>query len=123
MTLPRKKQLKRSRPKNRTLRRDWSDADKKMVMHCRGCDEEQRWWVERAHLVPRRFDEVRKGARGAKYLYVSPDNIVPLCIECHCAFDAGLLSLIGKLTMREYRHVIRILGKARARRRLGGGRP
>ena len=118
----RKKGLKRSRPKNRVLRRDWSDVKKKMQMReCRGCSYEQRFWIQRAHLVPRRFDEVRKGPKGAKYLYVHADNVVPLCIECHRAFDAGELSLVGKLTMRELRHVVSILGKHRARRRLSGG--
>lgn len=121
MTLPRKKQLKKTQMKTKSMRRDWTDADKKMPYQwCRGCGGDG---MERAHLVPRRFDEVRIGPMGGKYLYVEPDNIVALCTPCHHAFDAGELSLLGKLTMREYRHVISILGKARARRRLGGGRP
>ena len=111
--------MKRSPMKRSTVRRFWEDADAKMPLRgCRACGGDG---MERAHLVPRRFDEVREGPRGGKYLYVEPDNIVALCRACHEAFDAGTLSLIGKLTMRELRHVVSILGKHRARRRLSGG--
>ena len=118
----RKKGLARTQMRTKQVKRRWQHARAKVDGEsCRDCGHAFFFPPEAAHLVPRRFDEEKTGPKGGKYLYVHPDNIVALCRSCHRAFDAGELSLLGKLTMRELRHVVSILGKHRARRRLSGG--
>ncbi|QIN79635.1 hypothetical protein GBA65_15120 [Rubrobacter marinus] len=102
--------------------RDWGDANRKMEAEgcCRNCGGEQE--LQRAHLVPRRYDPLVRGPRGARLRYVPAAAICPLCLWCHADFDRGNLSLLGKLFVSELRYAIRVLGKHRARRRLGGRR-
>jgi hypothetical protein len=135
--LERRKPLKRTGIKQGQPRRYWGDAHEKIRRdyRCRGCgrgpgedglqdclyDVGGPWErIERAHIVPRRYDRVEIGPRGGKRVYVEPDAICPLCSSCHRAFDAGELSLLGKLTMSELRHAVRVLGKERARHRISG---
>jgi hypothetical protein len=116
--------------RNSSPKRLWADADRKLAkdVSCRSCGVASLEGLERAHLAPRRYDTQTTGSRGAKCLYVHPDNVVWLCgkfapgrfldMGCHYLFDSGRLNLWPKLSLSEKKHVVRVLGKEGAKRRL-----
>lgn len=76
------------------MNRDWTEARRKVEAEgrCRRC-----------------------GTRGQ-----SAASVVPLCSGCHRAYDSHRLDLIGYLRPDEQIEAVRVLGLARAYRRLGG---
>ena len=52
----------------------------------------------------------------------APDAIIELCGECHILLDAHLLDAWKLMTDSEKQHACEVLGEARARNRLEGGR-
>ena len=90
-----------------TLARDWTAARKKVDAEgeCRWCAYRDN--LEAAHIIPRSLG-------GGQ----SPDSIVPLCRDCHRAYDAGRLDLLPALTFAEQAEAVRVLGIHRALQRI-----
>lgn len=109
--------------KRSPLKREWKGALAKVEAEgvCRACG-----WpgpaLEAAHLIGRKYDVKSCGPRGAKYLYVHPDSIIPLCPACHYGFDQRRLSLLDVVTYEEYSYCSTVIGRGRARRRITGSR-
>lgn len=91
-------------------RRDWTAAYEKLEREgrCRvaGCEG---WPLDPAHIAPRSLG----GGQSA-------DAILPLCREHHRAYDSHRLDLLPLLSPAEQVEAVRILGLARAYRRLSG---
>lgn len=94
------------------MSRNWSEARAKCDTEgrCRACQRPGR--TEAAHIVPRRHDD-QKGI-------VPAVSIVPLCTDCHRAFDLGRLDLLPMLTNAEQSAAVAKLGLLRAWRRITG---
>lgn len=108
-----------------TVRRDWSDARRKVEDEgrCRLCSAVG-VKLDAAHLVGRRFDRPRVEGSSSRVLYVHPDAIVPLCantvvgnggdarvrVGCHYKYDAGDVSLLAVLTLDEQIRAVRDAG-------------
>ena len=91
-------------------RRDWTEARRKVESEgrCRACGATL--GLQAAHIIPR--SRVRYGGE-------HPDNILPLCGECHSAQHAGHLELLPLLTHDEQVYAVTLChGIEEARRRL-----
>lgn len=109
--------------KRKPVKRQWADAMEKVESEpgCRCCGATD--FVDAAHIVPRRYDEEREGPKGGKYLYVHPDNVIPLCNafssgDHHGQYDAHRLDLLPFLTDAEFLHAVGVLGYERALKRV-----
>ena len=99
-------------------KRDWKDARAKVEAEeaCRVCKVGGK--LEAAHTVGRKFDRPKEGK---KELWVDPLSVVPLCPECHRAFDSRELCIIHVLETDEQVRAVADLGSIEtARRHLGG---
>lgn len=104
-----------------TVRRDWSDARRKVEDEgrCRLCSAVG-VKLDAAHISGRRFDRPRVEGSSSRVLYVHPDAIVPLCANtvvgdqvrtgCHYRYDAGEVSLLAVLTLDEQIRAVRDAG-------------
>lgn len=110
-------------------KRFWGHANEKLEKEreygCRYCGTQRD--LERAHIVPREYDERHTGPRGGKYRYVNPHAVIWLCgwfgNGCHPKLDSSQLDLSSVLSDEEKRHAVSVLGEGRALRRvapLGG---
>lgn len=92
------------------MKRDWTEAKKKCVTEgrCRVCKRapSQQHPLTPAHLVHR-------GMGGD----MSADNIVPLCIVHHSAFDKHKLDILPYLTTDEQVTMVRLSGSIESARR------
>lgn len=88
-------------------RRDWSAARAKVETEarCRVCKRSDRG-LEAAHVMGRKYDQ--PDGR------VLADDVVPLCRECHTAYDARRLRLLPYLTLAEQAAAARHVGLERA---------
>lgn len=109
--------MKRSRPT-----RNWQDARRKVEQErrCRVCGADPflggRGRLEAAHVIGRENDEEVGGVR-----WVNPLDVVPLCGDCHRAYDARELDLLPYLTVGEQARAVQVAGGiAAALRRVGG---
>jgi len=87
--------------------RDWTEAQQKVEQEgkCRNCRRTN--MLTPAHLIHRGMG----GGMGA-------DNIIPLCIKCHAAFDRHELDILGLLTVDEQVAMVRLAkGIENARKR------
>jgi hypothetical protein len=109
-----------------TLRRDWSDARRKVddEGRCRLCSATG-VRLEAAHILGRRYDRPRVEGSTAKTLYVRPASIVPLCGStperegCHSRYDSGDVSILAVLTRAEQLQAVEDAGGIElARRRI-----
>lgn len=91
------------------MKRDWTEARRKVEAEgrCRRCGTREQ--LEAAHIAPRSLGGGQSAA-----------SLVPLCSGCHRAYDSHRLDLIGYLHPDEQIEAVRVLGLARAYRRLGG---
>lgn len=89
-------------------KRSWTEAHRKCEEEetCRVCDQPA---SDPAHIVPRSLG-------GG----MSADAVVPLCRGHHDLYDGHELDLLPHLTRQEELEAVRVLGLARAYRRLGG---
>jgi hypothetical protein len=113
---------------------DWSEALKKKLRLgcCRVCKARHRG-LEAAHTISRRFQDqyrtvvVASGTAerwGKPYTYeerrkeryVPADAIVPLCTDCHRAYDAHELNLLPYMTYAEQANAVFAVGMVRALR-------
>lgn len=96
------------------IRRDWSLAIGKRDEEgaCRVCGSTVR--VESAHVISRTCDLTWPGV----VTVVRPERIVPLCAECHRAYDAHTLDLLPHLTLAEQVQAVADVGLEQARVRL-----
>lgn len=94
-------------------RRDWSWARMKVnaEARCRVCKTPG--YHEAAHVIGRKYDQ----ADGV----VQPDDVVPLCRDCHTKYDARALSLLAYLSLEEQAQAVRHVGIVRALRRVDPG--
>ena len=119
----RRTSLTRKNVKPKVVREDWHDANRKRT-HCRICGDPN---VELAHTIGRAWQNVKVSSLRR---WIPPDAVVPLCKSrpektgCHTLYDARRISLIGYLTLAEYRNAITTCWRLKldCRRRLGGGR-
>lgn len=119
--------LKRSRMKSKPTIRRWTEADEKLRDEldrgCRACGTQRN--LERAHVVPREYDEIVKGSRGGRYRFVNPNAVIWLCGPLsehnhHAMFDSHNLDLLEVITEEEFEYAVRILGYERALKRVSG---
>ena len=112
-----------------TLRRDWSDARRKVTDdegRCRRCLRND-VPLEAAHVLGRRYDRPRVEGSTTRVLYVHPDSVVPLCgdrIEgnrpvegCHSLYDSKRIGILGFLTLAEQVRAVEDAGSIEAARR------
>lgn len=92
------------------MRRDWGAARAKVEREgaCRNCGTSH--GLQAAHIVPRSRLTAKEGAE-------HPNNIVPLCADCHAAQHAGHLELLPLLTLEEQGYISGLVGIEEARRR------
>lgn len=92
-------------------RRDWSAAREKVEGEgrCRACRRTDRG-LEAAHVIGRIHDPKDGKVRAV--------DVVPLCRECHRAYDARSLSILEVLTLEEQAAAVAHLGMLRALRRV-----
>jgi hypothetical protein len=90
------------------LARDWTAVRAKLLLEgeCRVCGSREN--VQAAHTIGRKYDGP----------VVDPDDIVPLCIEHHAAFDAHELNLLPHTTYAEQGAAVKHVGIDRALKRL-----
>ncbi len=96
------------------MKRDWTEAHRKLDSEgrrCRVCSEGP---VDAAHLIPRS----RVGPPHGE----DPKNIVPLCRVHHDLFDERSFDLLPYLTKVEQSYAVLLVGLEEARRRLTGQR-
>lgn len=81
------------------MRRDWTDAKRKVEAEgvCRNCHSGST--LEPAHLIHR-------GMGGG----MEAENIIPLCRTCHKAFDSHMLDILSLLTLEEQLAAVRNAG-------------
>jgi hypothetical protein len=109
-----------------TVRRDWSDARRKIEDEgrCRLCSATG-IKIDAAHVLGRRYDRPRVEGSSTKVLYVHPDSVIPLCsstpdrVGCHYRYDAGEVSILAVLTPDEQLRAVTDAGGIElARRRI-----
>lgn len=83
--------------------------------------------IQAAHTCGRRYDqrvdEIAEPAGHVRALpgevvYVHPDDVVPLCVECHGAYDTHRLDLLPYLELVEQARVVLHVGLVRALQRV-----
>jgi hypothetical protein len=86
--------------------RDWSAAIRKCVTEgeCRVCRAGS---PDPAHVVGREHDPTW---RGDKQRRVLADSIVPLCRDCHTAYDEHRLPILSRLYAAEIAQAVRDVG-------------
>lgn len=96
------------------MRRNWTQARAKVDAEevCRVCRSGV--GVQAAHVVGRIYDPADGKVR--------PDDIVPLCPECHMKYDGRALDLLPYLTHEEQAAAVVHIGIVRALRRVSGKR-
>ena len=105
------------------IRRDWSDARRKVEDEgrCRRCLRPPSYdrKLEAAHVIGRRHDKPRVEGSTTKVLYVHPDSIWVACSDCHRAYDAKEIGILPFLTLAEQVRAVQDAGSIEsARRRL-----
>ena len=102
------------------IRRDWSDARQKVddAPGCRRCRRSD-VRLEAAHVLGRIYDRPRVEGSTTKVLYVHPDSVIPLCPDCHRAYDAHEVGILERLEPAEQVRAVQDAGSIEsARRRL-----
>jgi len=91
------------------MRRDWTKARAKVdsEAECRVCERGD--GLQAAHVIGRKYDPPTGK--------VDPLDIVPLCVECHMAYDAHRLDLLPYLTYPEQGQAASHVGLVRALKR------
>lgn len=96
------------------MRRDWTAARRKVdsELECRVCRSGDS--IQAAHVMGRKYD--------APHGRVDPDDIVPLCPNCHLEYDGRGVDLLPYLNYREQAAAVRYVGIVRALNRISGKR-
>lgn len=100
------------------IKRSWADARAKVEREgrCRVCGSSD--FLQAAHTIGRRYQDIKDGSK----VIVKADAVVPLCQECHEAFDARRLDLLPYLGLWEQLNSVEAAGGIEnARKRLTGG--
>jgi 5-methylcytosine-specific restriction endonuclease McrA len=95
-------------------RRDWTAARRKVDLEsvCRVCHGT--WALQAAHIIPR--SRIKPG------LGEDARNIVPLCPDCHKAYDEGGFDLLPYLSHEEQAYAVGLVGLFEAYRRISNER-
>lgn len=100
----------------RIVRRDWTAAnDEHRHRPCRVCGQRP---VQLAHVIGRAHDPAHRTRKG--WRFVHPLAVVPLCRDCHAAYDAHRLDLARHLTVAEHDYAVTLVGNGNAERRIRG---
>lgn len=107
---------------NARMIRYWDGALEKVRREgrCRLCPEV--YDLQAAHTIGRKHDELVECEDGTVAIFVDPDDIVPLCVACHYAYDHRKVSLLEVLTHDEQAAAVSHIGIMRALQRLTGQR-
>src|SRR4029077_17011394 len=83
--------IRRRRP---TIERVWTGALEKgrREGRCRLCPEV--FNLQAAHTIARKHDEAVELEDGTWAIFVDPDDVVPLCVQCHHDYDARRVSIL-----------------------------
>lgn len=95
-------------------KRDWTAARRKVDLEgsCRVCHST--WALQAAHIIPR--SRVKPG------IGEDARNIVPLCPDCHKAYDELGADLLLHLTREEQAYAVELVGLYEAYRRISNVR-
>ena len=95
------------------MKRDWTEplAKKAREGECRACHAGDRA-LDAAHVIPRSLGGTE-----------DQDATVPLCRQCHRAYDARELDLLPYLTHAEQAHAVSLVGMFTAWHVITGERP
>lgn len=85
---------------------------------CRCCGARDN--VQAAHIIGRSYDEEFELEDGTRWLFVDPEEIVPLCVTCHADYDQRRLNILPVLTLVEQAAAVRLIGMERALHRVSG---
>ena len=101
-------------------RRYWDGALEKIRREgrCRLCPEV--YGLQAAHTIGRKHDERVRCEDDTWAIFVDPDDVVPLCVSCHYAYDHRKVSLLEVLTHEEQAAAVSHIGLVRAMDRLSG---
>jgi hypothetical protein len=104
------------------MERYWDGALEKIRREgaCRVC--RTTFFLQAAHTVGRKHDEVVECEDGTRARFVDPLDVIPLCEACHRAYDARELSILEHLSYDEQAAAVEHLGIVRALHRLSGQR-
>lgn len=104
------------------IERYWTGALEKVRREgrCRLCPEV--YGLQAAHVVARKYDEAVELEDGTFAIFVDPDDVIPLCVACHHAYDMRRVSILEVLTVREQAAAVAHLGIVRALHRLSAQR-
>jgi hypothetical protein len=78
--------------------------------------------LQAAHTVARKYDEAVELEDGTWAIFVDPDDVIPLCVQCHYDYDHRKVSVLPVLTLREQAAAVAHLGVVRALDRLTGSK-
>jgi hypothetical protein len=108
--------------KRKVIERVWDGALEKVRREgrCRLCPEV--YALQAAHTVARKYDEAYELEDGTYAIFVDPDDVIPLCPDCHSAYDGRRVSILEVLTHAEQAAAVAHIGIVRALHRLTGQR-
>lgn len=109
-------------PKRPRIERVWDGALEKVRREgrCRLCPEV--YDLQAAHVVARKHDEAVELEDGTWAIFVDPDDVIPLCRQCHYDYDHRKVSILEVCWPREQAAAVAHIGIVRALHRLSGTR-
>lgn len=78
--------------------------------------------MQAAHTIARKHDEAVELEDGTWAIFVDPDDVIPLCVQCHYDYDHRKVSILEVLSYREQAAAVAHVGIVRALHRLSGTR-
>jgi|KBSMisStaDraftv2_1062788.scaffolds.fasta_scaffold1820776_2 hypothetical protein len=104
------------------IERYWTGALEKVRREgrCRLCPEV--YDLQAAHTIARKHDEAVELEDGTVAIFVDPDDVIPLCRQCHYDYDHRKVSVLEVLSEREQAAAVAHVGIVRALHRLTGQR-
>jgi hypothetical protein len=111
--------MRRKRP---VVERVWIGALEKVRREgrCRLCPEV--YGLQAAHTLARKYDEAYELEDGSFAIFVDPDDVIPLCAQCHHDYDMRRVSILEVLTLPEQAAAVAHVGILRALHRLSAQR-
>jgi hypothetical protein len=104
------------------IERYWTGALEKVRREgrCRLCPEV--FGLQAAHTLARKYDEAVELEDGTFAIFVDPDDVIPLCVQCHHDYDMRRVSILEVLSLREQAAAVSHVGIVRAMHRLSAQR-
>lgn len=110
--------MQRMRSRRPHIERYWDGALEKIRREgrCRLCPEV--YDLEAAHTIARKYDEAAELEDGTWAVFVDPNDVIPLCKQCHHDYDHRKVSVLEVLTYAEQAAAVSHVGIVRAMQRL-----